>query len=40
MLLTGGFEGGKGMVGAMDNSQEILEGVLRDAPTSGAKSAA
>jgi len=40
ILLAGGFEGGKVMVGAMDNAQEILEGVLRDAPTSGAKSAA
>jgi hypothetical protein len=28
------------MVGAMDNAQEILEGVFRDAPTSAAKSAA
>jgi len=40
MLLAGGFEGGKGMAGAMDNAQEIPEGVFRDAPTSGAKSAA
>ena len=40
MLLAGGFEGGKGMAGAMDKAQEILEGVFRDAPTSGAKSAA
>jgi hypothetical protein len=40
ILLAGGCEGGKGMVGPMDNAQEILEGVLRDAPTSGAKSAA
>jgi hypothetical protein len=40
ILLAGGFEGGKVMVGAMDNAQEILEGVFRDAPTSAAKSAA
>jgi D-beta-D-heptose 7-phosphate kinase/D-beta-D-heptose 1-phosphate adenosyltransferase len=40
MLLAGGFEGGKGMAGAIDNAQEIPEGVFRDGPTSGAKSAA
>ena len=39
-LLAGGFEGGEGVVGAMDNAKEILEGVLRDAPAAGAKSAA
>jgi hypothetical protein len=39
-ILAGGLEGGKGMVGAMDNAQEILEGVLRDAPAAGAKNAA
>src|SRR5215218_7776613 len=38
--LAGGLEGGKGMVGAMDNAREILEGVLRYAPAAGAKSAA
>jgi hypothetical protein len=39
-ILAGGLEGGEGMVGAMDNAQEILEGVLRYAPAAGAKSAA
>jgi hypothetical protein len=39
-ILAGGLEGGKGMAGALDNARQILEGVLRDAPTSGARSAA
>jgi hypothetical protein len=39
-IVAGGLEIGKGMVGAMDNAREILEGMLRDAPTTGAKSAA
>ncbi len=39
-ILAGDLEGGKGMVGALDHAEAILEGVLRDAPTSGAKSAA
>ena len=39
-VLAGGFEGGKGVVGAVDHAGAILEGVLRDAPTAGAKSAA
>jgi hypothetical protein len=39
-VLAGGIESGKGLVGAVDHAQEILEGVLRDAPTAGAKSAA
>jgi len=39
-ILAGGFGDGKGVAGAMDNALEILEGVLRDAPTEGAKSAA
>src|SRR5215204_3685450 len=38
--LAGDLEGGKGMVGAMDNAREILEGVLRYVPAAGAKSAA
>jgi hypothetical protein len=38
--VAGGLEGGKGMAGALDNARQILEGVLRDAPTFGAKSAA
>jgi hypothetical protein len=38
--LAAGLEGGKGMAGAVDNARQILEGVLRDAPASGAKSAA
>jgi SRSO17 transposase len=39
-VLAGGFEGGKGLIGAVDHAQAILEGVLRDAPTAAAKSAA
>jgi hypothetical protein len=39
-ILAGGFEGGKGVAGAMGNALEILESVLRDAPAIGAKSAA
>ena len=39
-ILAGDLEGGKGVVGALDHAEAILEGVLRDAPTSGAKSAA
>ena len=39
-ILAGGLEGGAGMAGALDNAREILEGVLRDAPASGARSAA
>jgi hypothetical protein len=39
-MLAGGFEGGKRVVGALCNAQEILEGVLRDAPAQRAKSAA
>jgi DDE superfamily endonuclease len=39
-ILAGGFEGGKGVAGAVGNASEILEGVLRAAPAKGAKSAA
>src|SRR5215217_436773 len=39
-VLAGGFEGGKGLVGAVDHAQAILEGVLRDAHAAAAKSAA
>jgi hypothetical protein len=39
-ILAGGLEGGKGMAGALDNARQILEGVLRDAPASRARSAA
>jgi hypothetical protein len=39
-ILAGGFEGGKGMVGAVDHALAILESVLGDAPAEGAKSAA
>ena len=39
-VLAAGAKSGKGMAGAVDNAQEILEGILRDAPTTGAKSAA
>jgi hypothetical protein len=38
-ILAGGPEGGEGMVGAMDDARQILEGVLRYAPAAGAKSA-
>ena len=37
-ILAGGLEGGKGVVGAVDNAMAIVEGVLRDAPTTAAKS--
>jgi SRSO17 transposase len=39
-ILAGGFEGGKGVAGAVRNAVAILEGVLRTAPAKGAKSAA
>src|SRR5829696_3606475 len=39
-ILAGGFKVGKGVAGAMGNALEVLEGVLRDAPAKGAKSAA
>lgn len=39
-ILAGGTQGGKGVAGASCNAVAILEGVLRDAPTIGAKSAA
>jgi hypothetical protein len=39
-VLAGGFEGGKGVAGTSCNALAILEGVLRDAPATGAKSAA
>jgi hypothetical protein len=39
-MLAGGFEGGKGVAGALCHAQSILEGVLREAPAAGAKSAA
>jgi SRSO17 transposase len=39
-VLAAGLEGGAGMAGALDNAREILEGVLRDAPATGAKNAA
>ena len=39
-ILAGDTQGGKGVVGAIHNAVAILEGVLRDAPTTTAKSAA
>jgi SRSO17 transposase len=39
-VLAGSAQVGKGMARTMGNAMAILEGVLRDAPTSGAKSAA
>jgi len=38
--LAGDFEGGKGVAGTLRNVVAILEGILRDAPTTSAKSAA
>ena len=38
--LVGGVEGGKGVAGTVGNAVALLESVLRDAPTVGAKSAA
>jgi SRSO17 transposase len=40
VILAGGFEDGESVAGAVGNALEILEGVLRDAPAKGAKSAA
>jgi hypothetical protein len=39
-MLAGDFEGSKGVAGAMDHAQSILESVLQEAPAAGAKSAA
>ena len=39
-ILAGGLEVGKGVVGALCHAEAILEGILRDAPTTTAKSAA
>jgi hypothetical protein len=39
-ILAGGIEDGARVVGALHNAQSILEGVLRDAPTTAARSAA
>ncbi len=39
-VVAASAEGGKGMAGALHNAVALLEGVLRDAPTIGAKSAA
>ncbi len=39
-VLAAGAKSGKGMAGALRNAHAILEGVLRDAPAQGAKSAA
>jgi hypothetical protein len=39
-ILAGDAQGGKGVVGAIHNAYAILEGVLRNAPTSEAKSVA
>jgi SRSO17 transposase len=40
ILLAADAQDSKGMVGALRNAQSILEGVLREAPTTGARSAA
>jgi hypothetical protein len=39
-MLAGDAQGSKGMAGAIDHAQSILESVLREAPTAGAESAA
>ena len=39
-IVAGDLEGGKGVVGALRNAQSILEGVLKEAPTTEVKSAA
>jgi hypothetical protein len=39
-ILARDLEGGKGMAGAVDHAEAILEGILRDAPTTTAKSVA
>jgi hypothetical protein len=39
-VMAGGAQVGKGVAGTVGNAVAILEGVLRDAPTKGAKSAA
>ena len=39
-ILAGGVEGGERVVGALRNAKSILEGVLREAPTTAAKNAA
>jgi hypothetical protein len=39
-ILAGGLEGSERVAGAVDHAEKILEGVLRDAPTTAAKSAA
>jgi hypothetical protein len=39
-VLAGDAQDSKGVAGAMDHAQSILEGVLRDAPAKGARSAA
>jgi hypothetical protein len=38
-ILAGGLENGERVVGALRNANSILEGVLREAPTTAAKSA-
>jgi len=38
-VLAAGAKSGKGMAGALRNAHAILEGVLKGAPTSGAKGA-
>ncbi len=39
-VLAGGLEGGEGVAGTLRNALALLEGVLRQAPAEGAKSAA
>src|SRR5215216_1602304 len=39
-VLAAGAKSGEGVAGALPHAEWILEGILRDAPTTGAKSAA
>src|SRR5215217_2584631 len=39
-VLAAGAKSGEGVAGALSHAESILEGILRDAPTTGAKSAA
>jgi len=39
-ILAGDAQSSKGVVGAVDHAEAILEGIFRDAPTTGAKRAA
>jgi hypothetical protein len=40
VFLAAGFESSEGMAGALRHAEKILEGILRDAPATSAKTAA